>query len=109
MMRRLDDDGAPLLVLNKGCGSAKTKKDAATCRTPEEVMAILKVLATGQENLFSGCSSGALLISCSFSAMATIRWRLLLFDECDDDGEMFQTDGDDNDGDNARKISAGNC
>ena len=97
MMRQLDDDGATFLVLNEGGGSAKTNKDAATRQTPE-VIAILKVLATGPENPFSGGSSGALVISCSFSVMTTIWWMLLLFDECDDDREMFETDGGDNDG-----------
>ena len=105
-MRRLDGDGATLLVLNESGGGAKTDEDAATRRTPE-VMAILKVLATGQENSFSGYSSGALLISCSFLAMETIRWRLLIFDECDDGGEMFETDGDDNDGRRRRRCEDG--
>ena len=45
-MRRLENDGATLFFLNEGGGGAKTNEDVAMRRTPE-VMAILKVLATG--------------------------------------------------------------
>ena len=35
--------------------------------------------------------------------------KLLLFDECDDDGEMFETDGDDNDGRRRRGFEDDTC
>ena len=97
-MRRLDDDGVTLLVFNEGGGGAKTDEDAATRRTPE-VMAILKVLATGPENSFSGCSSGALLSSCSsMNAMMTARCSRRT-------ATTTMVDGDED----SRTIPAGDC